>query len=194
MCFFLPRLELIVFPYEVIQLLESLDLLLGQGVHALPGVVDVGPALPLDQILGLPLVLLQVEALRRVSVFLHSVHSGSGSRGWTYNQTRDAFWGTDLECTLLTWNHLWGLKERLITYVVGTVCIVWRCVSNNNNNKTHNYFFIGHILKWVHTGVIIIWTNEWWRIKQLGTRRRCASNNTHTHVHAHAHARLFSFA
>lgn len=73
--YFLPILKLIILFLEVLQLFQALDLLLGEGVYALPGVVDVGPAFPLDEELGLPLIFLGVKVCPWVPVCLHSIQS-----------------------------------------------------------------------------------------------------------------------
>lgn len=66
--------------FIVVQLLESLDFLLSERVHALPGAVDVRPTLPLDEVLGLPFIFVGVKAFARVAILFHSVH-GRGCTG-----------------------------------------------------------------------------------------------------------------
>lgn len=74
----LPSIQLFVFLLEVIQLLYPFDLLLREGVHTFPSVVDVGPAFPLDEELSFPFLFLRVKVRSRVSIFLDSVE-GCGS-------------------------------------------------------------------------------------------------------------------
>lgn len=86
-----PCVELFIFLFEVVQLLQALDLLLRQRVQALPRVVDVRPALPLDQILRFPFLVVGVEAFARVPVLLDGVHGRGSAGGYDSQRTQIPF-------------------------------------------------------------------------------------------------------
>lgn len=83
-----PLLLLLVLLLEVVQLLHALDVLQLERLLRLPGVVDVGPVLPLDQVLGVARLLAGVEVGVGVSVRLHCVHGGGAARRWVRHKHR----------------------------------------------------------------------------------------------------------
>lgn len=116
---FSPWVQFIIFLLKVLQFLHPLDFLLCQRVHALPRVVDVGPALPLNQVMSLPFILLGVKAFARVAIFLHGVHSSASPSG--YKRQR---W--PLDSTESIWVNI-GLKimRRVKKYHL-LFCQSWR--------------------------------------------------------------------
>lgn len=84
-----PLLLLLVLLLEIIQLLHALDVLQLECLLRFPGVVYVGPVLPLDQVLDVARLLAGVEVGVGVSVRLHCVHSGGAPRRWRQKQAGD---------------------------------------------------------------------------------------------------------
>lgn len=77
---FIPFLLLLLFFLEVLQFLHALDVLLFERLLRFPGVVNVGPVLPFDQVLHLSWLSVVVKVGIGVSICLYGIHCGYGPR------------------------------------------------------------------------------------------------------------------
>lgn len=74
-----PLLLLLVFLLVIVQFLHAFDVLHLERLLRLPGVVNVGPVLPLDQVLDVTSLPAGTEVRVGITISFHGIHSGGTS-------------------------------------------------------------------------------------------------------------------